>query len=90
MTTMFDKGLSIRMGQAHVERRIPDLLPLAEAEDDPLGTMDLATHHVALDAAPGAYRDFRAKNDGWSSCHHRRCVRVNPVAARPGRLCLPR
>lgn len=66
MMTMFDKGLSIRMGQAHVKRWIPDLLPLVEAEDDPLGTMDLATHHVTLDEAPGAYRDFRAKNDGWS------------------------
>jgi len=64
MMTMFDKGLSIRMGQAHVKRWIPDLLPLVEAEDDPLGTMDLATHHVTLDEAPGAYRDFRAKNDG--------------------------
>jgi len=64
MMTMFDKGLSIRMGQAHVKRWIPDLLPLVEAEDDPLGTMDLATHHVILDEAPGAYRDFQAKNDG--------------------------
>jgi len=64
MMAMFDKGLSIRMGQAHVKRWIPDLLPLVEAEDDPLGTMDLATHHVTLDEAPGAYRDFQAKNDG--------------------------
>jgi len=26
--------------------------------------MDLATHHVTLDEAAGAYRDFQAKNDG--------------------------
>lgn len=64
MMTMFDKGLTIRMGQAHVKRWIPDLLPLVEDDADPLGTMDLATHHVSLDQAPAAYSTFQRKDDG--------------------------
>jgi threonine dehydrogenase-like Zn-dependent dehydrogenase len=64
MMSMFDKGLTIRMGQAHVKRWIPDLLPLVEDDADPLGTMDLATHHISLDEAPAAYATFQSKSDG--------------------------
>ena len=64
MMTMFDKGLTIRMGQAHVKRWIPSILPLVEDDADPLGTMDLATHHITLDEAPAAYATFQAKADG--------------------------
>jgi threonine dehydrogenase-like Zn-dependent dehydrogenase len=73
MMTMFDKGLTIRMGQAHVKRWIPDLLPLVEDDADPLGTMDLATHHITLDEAPAAYETFQAKADGMIKAV------VNPV-----------
>jgi threonine dehydrogenase-like Zn-dependent dehydrogenase len=62
--TMFDKGLTIRMGQAHVKRWIPHILPLVEDDADPLGTMDLATHHLSLDEAPAAYETFQQKADG--------------------------
>ena len=64
MMTMFDKGLTIRMGQAHVKRWIPDILPLVDDDADPLGTMDLATHHISLDEGPAAYATFQAKADG--------------------------
>jgi threonine dehydrogenase-like Zn-dependent dehydrogenase len=64
MMTMFDKGLTIRMGQAHVKRWIPHILPLVEDDADPLGTMDLATHHLSLDEAPAAYETFQQKADG--------------------------
>jgi threonine dehydrogenase-like Zn-dependent dehydrogenase len=64
MMTMFDKGLTIRMGQAHVKRWIPHILPLVEDDADPLGTMDLATHHISLDEAPAAYETFQQKADG--------------------------
>ncbi len=64
MMTMFDKGIAIRMGQAHVKRWIPDILPLVEDDADPLGTMDLATHHITLDEAPAAYETFQQKADG--------------------------
>src|SRR4051794_40102093 len=64
MMELFDKGVQIRMGQAHVKRWIPDLLPLVIGDDDPLGTEDLATHVVPLAEAPHAYEIFQKKEDG--------------------------
>ena len=64
MMELFDKGLQIRMGQAHVRRWIPEILPLLEAAGDPLGVETLATHHLTLDEAPEAYRIFQAKENG--------------------------
>ncbi|HEX5495680.1 MAG TPA: zinc-dependent alcohol dehydrogenase [Mycobacteriales bacterium] len=64
MFTLFDKGVQIRMGQAHVRRWIPDLLPLVSGEDDPLGVEDLATHRLPLDQAPHGYQIFQKKQDG--------------------------
>jgi threonine dehydrogenase-like Zn-dependent dehydrogenase len=64
MMELFDKGLQIRMGQAHVKRWIPDLLPLVSGDDDPLGTEDLATHVLPLAEAPHAYEIFQKKEDG--------------------------
>ncbi|CAM04772.1 Zn-binding alcohol dehydrogenase [Saccharopolyspora erythraea NRRL 2338] len=64
MLTMFDKGLRVAMGQAHVRRWIGDLLPLVEDESDPLGVRDLATHHLPLEEAPNGYDIFQRKVDG--------------------------
>ncbi len=64
MMTMFDKGIQIRMGQAHVKRWIPEILPLVTDDDDPLGTEDFATHKLGLDEAPHAYEIFQKKEDG--------------------------
>jgi len=64
MMTMFDKGISLRMGQAHVKRWIPAALDLVLDDADPLGTEDLATHIVSLEDAPDAYAMFQQKNDG--------------------------
>jgi threonine dehydrogenase-like Zn-dependent dehydrogenase len=64
MLTLFDKGVRIAMGQAHVKRWIPDLLPLVGHESDPLGVRDLTTHHLPLDEAPNAYDIFQRKADG--------------------------
>ena len=68
MMEMFDRGLQIRMGQAHVHRWMSDVLPLVSAADDPLGVLDLATHRVRLEEAPAAYEMFQKKDDG--------CVKV--------------
>ncbi|MBA2390421.1 MAG: glutathione-dependent formaldehyde dehydrogenase [Geodermatophilaceae bacterium] len=62
MMEMFDRGLQIRMGQAHVKRWIDDILPLL-VDDDVLGVEDLATHKVPLDQAPHAYEIFQKKED---------------------------
>jgi threonine dehydrogenase-like Zn-dependent dehydrogenase len=61
---MFDKQISLRMGQANVRRWIDDILPLVCGDDDPLGVDDFATHHLPLEDAPQAYETFQKKQDG--------------------------
>ncbi|MBB5775616.1 zinc-dependent alcohol dehydrogenase [Nonomuraea jabiensis] len=64
MLRMFDKGITMRMGQAHVRRWTSALMPLVTDESDPLGVMDLATHRMPLEQAPLAYEMFQKKSDG--------------------------
>lgn len=64
LQTIFDKQLTLRMGQANVRRWVDDMLPLVEDASDPLGLETFATHHVALDAAPDAYAMFQRKDPG--------------------------
>ncbi|SNT20557.1 Threonine dehydrogenase [Streptosporangium subroseum] len=64
MLKLFDKGLTLRMGQAHVKRWIDDLLPLVTDDADPLGVLDLTTHTLPLSAGPEAYEMFQKKRDG--------------------------
>jgi threonine dehydrogenase-like Zn-dependent dehydrogenase len=61
---MFDKQITIRMGQANVRRWIDQILPLLSGDDDPLGVDDFATHHLPLDEAPRGYEIFQKKQDG--------------------------
>ncbi|MGW7069100.1 alcohol dehydrogenase catalytic domain-containing protein [Streptomyces sp. NPDC054855] len=63
LLTMFDKQLQLRMGQANVRRWVDDILPLL-TDEDPLGVDDFATHHMALEEGPKAYRMFQGKEDG--------------------------
>jgi threonine dehydrogenase-like Zn-dependent dehydrogenase len=60
---LFDKQISLRMGQANVRRWVPDILPLL-TDEDPLGVHDLVTHVVPLADAPAAYERFQRKQDG--------------------------
>ena len=64
MKTLFDKQVSMRMGQCNVKRWIDDILPLVEDSSDPLGVMGLTTHRVPLDRAPEMYETFQKKEDG--------------------------
>ncbi len=64
MMEMFDRGIQLRMGQAHVRRWTGEILPLVLDPGDPLGTLDLATHRLPLADAPAAYEMFRDKSDG--------------------------
>ena len=73
MKTMFDKQLTMRMGQCNVKRWVDDILPLVEDPADPLGVMDLVTHHAPLSDAPRLYETFQKKEDG--------CIKV---VLRPG------
>ena len=61
---MFDKQLTLRMGQANVRRWLDDVLPLAESDDDPLGLEQFATHRLPLEEAPRGYEIFQQKQDG--------------------------
>jgi threonine dehydrogenase-like Zn-dependent dehydrogenase len=63
MLELFDKGVTLRMGQAHVKRWVDDLLPLL-GDEDPLGTLELATHKLPLERAPLGYELFQRKEDG--------------------------
>ena len=64
MLQLFDKGVQLKMGQAHVKRWIDDIMPLLTDESDPLGVEDLATHKIPLDDAPHGYEIFQKKQDG--------------------------
>lgn len=76
MKTMFDKQLTMRMGQCNVKRWIDDLLPLVEDPADPLGVMDMTTHRAPLDDAPALYETFQKKEDG--------CIKVVLDPMTPG------
>jgi threonine dehydrogenase-like Zn-dependent dehydrogenase len=64
MMDLFDKGLTLRMGQCHVKRWTDDLLAIAQQDGDVLGLETLATHRVSLDEAPAMYELFQKKQDG--------------------------
>jgi threonine dehydrogenase-like Zn-dependent dehydrogenase len=64
MLQIFDKQLTLKMGQANVRRWVDDILPIVSRDDDPLGVESFATHHVPLSEAPGAYEMFQKKEDG--------------------------
>jgi threonine dehydrogenase-like Zn-dependent dehydrogenase len=59
---LFDRQITIRMGQANVRRWTDDILPLLQ-DGDPLDARGLVTHVVPLDGAAEWYRAFRDKQD---------------------------
>ncbi|MDF2146583.1 zinc-dependent alcohol dehydrogenase [Knoellia sp. p5-6-4] len=61
---MFDRGITMRLGQCHVKRWIGEILPVVEQDDDVLGLETLATHRPSLEEAPAAYELFQQKADG--------------------------
>jgi len=63
MMEMFDKGITIRMGQANVRRWTDEIMSILLRDDDVLGVESLATHRPSLDEAPDAYKMFRDKTD---------------------------
>jgi threonine dehydrogenase-like Zn-dependent dehydrogenase len=63
MLTLFDKQISLRMGQANVRRWAEDILPLLN-DDDPLGVDTFATHRMPLSDGPKGYEMFQKKQDG--------------------------
>jgi threonine dehydrogenase-like Zn-dependent dehydrogenase len=68
MMEMFDRGITMRLGQCHVKRWTDDITRVLETSGDVLGVETLATHHVPLEDAAAAYDMFQKKADG--------CVKV--------------
>lgn len=61
---MFDRGITMRLGQCHVKRWIDEIMPVVEQDGDVLGLETLATHRPSLEQAPAAYEMFQQKADG--------------------------
>ena len=66
MGAAFNKGLTFKMGQTHVQKYLPHLLETIEQGDIDPGA--IITHRLRLEEAPGAYDTFKKKEDG--------CVKV--------------
>jgi threonine dehydrogenase-like Zn-dependent dehydrogenase len=63
MMDLFDKGLTLRMGQCHVKQWAEQLFEIASRDEDVLGLESLASHRVGLDQAPEMYSVFQKKQD---------------------------
>ena len=61
---LFDRGITMRLGQCHVRRWTDDIIKVLEHGEDVLGVESLATHRVGLEDAPAAYEMFQKKQDG--------------------------
>ena len=58
------KGLTIRTGQTHVQRYLPQLLELIM--DGKIDTTDLISHRLPLEQAAEGYRNFHDNPDEWT------------------------
>jgi threonine dehydrogenase-like Zn-dependent dehydrogenase len=59
---LMNKGLTVKTGQTHVHRYVPELLDLVrQGRIDPSFVI---THRMPLSEAPRAYDLFRGKKDG--------------------------
>jgi threonine dehydrogenase-like Zn-dependent dehydrogenase len=73
MGSFFAKGLTMRAGQAHVQKYLPQLLDMIQKKQ--IDTTFLITHRMSLDEAPKGYELFKNKRDG--------CIKIvlNPQQA---------
>jgi threonine dehydrogenase-like Zn-dependent dehydrogenase len=62
MGAAFSKGLTLKMGQTHVHKYLPQLL--RHIENGAIDPSFVVTHRVPLEKAPEMYKTFRDKEDG--------------------------
>jgi threonine dehydrogenase-like Zn-dependent dehydrogenase len=62
MGAVLNRGLTVRGGQCHVHRYLPDLLERIERGD--IDPSFVITHRMSLEDAPDAYSMFLEKRDG--------------------------
>jgi len=78
MMDLFDKQITLRMGQANVRRWIDDLLPLVSRDDNPLGVEDLASHRLSSRRRTPTRSSRRSRTVQSRSCsrHDARVLRL--------------
>ena len=64
MMEMFDRGIQLRMGQAHVQRWVDDILPLVLDDADPLGRWTWPPTACRWPRRRARYEMFQKKEDG--------------------------
>ena len=78
--SLMNRALTIRTGQAHVQRYMRPLLQLIENGD--IDPSFVITHRMSLDDAPRAYEMFKHKKDNcikvvlkpdWGGTERRQC-----------------
>ena len=58
---LMEKGLSVKSGQTHVQKYMPELLKLIM--EDKLNTTFMISHHLDLEQAPDGYKMFKEKQN---------------------------
>jgi threonine dehydrogenase-like Zn-dependent dehydrogenase len=66
ISTAFNKGLTLRMGQTHMQRIMKPLLDLIQKEK--IDPSFITTHRARLDDAPHPYEIFKHKQDECIKC----------------------
>ena len=61
---MMQKGLTIKTGQTHVQKYLPELLQLVL--EGKIDTTDLISHRLPLEQAPEAYKNFHDNPNEWT------------------------
>lgn len=61
MSAAMNKGLTLKMGQTHVQHYLKDLL--AKVVDNEIDPSFVVTHRGSLDDAPALYKTFAEKSD---------------------------
>jgi threonine dehydrogenase-like Zn-dependent dehydrogenase len=59
---LMNKALTVRTGQTHVQKYLPDLL--GKIQSGAIDPSFVITHRLPLENAPAAYKTFRDKQDG--------------------------
>ena len=59
----FNKGLTLKMGQTHVQKYLPKLL--SYVEEGKIDPTFVISHRLKLDEAPMAYDKFNTEKDAW-------------------------
>ena len=61
---LMQKGLTIKTGQTHVQKYLPQLLELVM--EGKIDTTDLISHRLPLEQAPEAYKNFHDNPNEWT------------------------